>query len=318
MRKNDDKIQPDDFARFHADYYEDADLCIVADTLDEEHQAGSLVWLYWPRLIAAAKRAKSFGWFRTTPKQLAQSINDPLAGEWEARSRMFSLLAERGLIRVRQEGGVDLPSSLVDVLLVKWEEWQVQSGKERQALTVARKKMAVEGVPWTMTHLAEFRHGVTQNGGGVTESRHAQTESRHPVTTVKQSKAKERMDGPSEHPVSIIQTSPPPTPELAAACTAAGSVGINPNWWQSSIDKIRHRHPSIPDTVFAAAIDDMVTHLDGTLPDIRRAWSMLQGYTNTAVRNHQQRTQPDSQQPSQIKRRSIAEVNAANEALWSA
>jgi len=147
-------IKADDYARLHLAYHEDTDLEMVADALDDEHDAGYLVWLYWPRMIARAKSAKSFGWFETTPRKLAESVRD--RSSWNVRQRMWQLLQQSGSVRVRQ-GAIDTPSAKVDLLLVKWEKWQVDTTAERKKRERERARIVDgKGVHWTLSHLDEF------------------------------------------------------------------------------------------------------------------------------------------------------------------
>lgn len=165
-------IKNDDFACLHHSYHEDTDLNIVADILGEEHGwAGApLVWLYWPRMIAAAKAAKTFGWFSMTPKQLAQSVGDmtdPLA--WNVRRRMWELLQGRDLIRVRQ-GLIVSASEKVDVLLVEWQKWQSMSTIERKKLQRERERVDAGSSPsWWIEHWDEFAAFVTPTDPLVTQ-----------------------------------------------------------------------------------------------------------------------------------------------------
>lgn len=165
-------IETDDYARLHDAYHEDTDLDIIADQLEQEfaEEGAHLVWLYWPRMIAAAKAAKTFGWFATTPRKLAQSVRDVrCVSRWEVRERMWELLADRDLVRVRQ-GRVVSASSKIDVLMVEWEKWQAMSSRERQRLK--RHTEAVEQgeiAHWTVRHLARFAFSpVTDSGLYVT------------------------------------------------------------------------------------------------------------------------------------------------------
>lgn len=151
-------VKKDDYARLHYAYHEDTDLAIIADQLDEEHGAGWLVWLYWPRMITRAKQAKAFGWFETTPRKLAATLHDPLTGDaWAARARMWELLVERGIVRVRQ-GAVTSSTAKLDVLLVQYEKWQSLSNAESSKLKRERNRVAAGEQPhWTVAHWSDFK-----------------------------------------------------------------------------------------------------------------------------------------------------------------
>lgn len=189
MAKDNDKHG--EFAKLHYDYTDDADLFIIADRLDAEHGEGMLLWAYWPQIISAAKKAKSFGWFRKAPKMLAQALNDhECLTNWEPRRLMFELLVERNRIVVRQ-GKILTASEMVDVRPMQWEPWQSMSSRETSRLTRERKQFAAGNpVHWTVEHLEEFRHRVTSDtttppvlSHAVTENDHRVTENGHGVTT---------------------------------------------------------------------------------------------------------------------------------------
>ena len=159
-------IKQDDYARLHFAYHEDTDLAIISDALGDEYEMGWLVWLYWPRMIARAKQARTFGWFSTTPRKLAMSVHDRVTtpDAWVPRERMWNLLADRDLIRIRQEC-IEGPSSKLDVLIVEWEKWQSLSNREHSKLSRERKRFeAGEPVHWTVRHWSEF--AFSPIGGG--------------------------------------------------------------------------------------------------------------------------------------------------------
>lgn len=184
------EITTDDYAKLHVDYTDDADLYLVADLLDSEHGCGMLVWLYWPHMIATAKKAKSFGWFRKAPKMLAQELNDHgCTSAWEPRRKMYELLVERKRILVHRTSIVTA-SEIVDIRLAQWDEWQSQSSKETSRMTRERKAVKAGKQPsWTVSHIEEFRHAVMvvdptnpTPHHRVTETDHGGIDTRHLVT----------------------------------------------------------------------------------------------------------------------------------------
>lgn len=274
-----DRIEPDDFAKLHYAYHEDTDLCIIAETLAEEHSAGWLVWLYWPRMVAKAKQAKTLGWFSTTPRALAASIHDRLDDDaWAARARMWNLLAENDLIRIRQ-GIVDLATTKVDVLMVEYEKWQSLSPKERQRLSRERKRVAAGEEPhWTVRHWSEFaftpigssvtdRDTDAESRDGVTEKRDTVTESRDGVTTLDKTRqdetvgARDRALPPAvQETINLVRQIP----------------GVSPWSLESNVRKAMLQYPSLSDT----AICEAITAFEAQIPEGKaihpsKAWSLM-------------------------------------------
>lgn len=274
-----DRIDPDDFAKLHYAYHEDTDLCIVADELQEQHDAGWLVWLYWPRMIARAKQAKSLGWFSTTPRSLAASIHDNLTGAaWPARAAMWDLLAAHDLVRVRQ-GAVSASGAKIDVLLVEYEKWQSLSPKERQRLSREKKRVERGEEPhWTVRHWSTFAFkslcdtvlgcdDVTESRDDVTEIRDAVIESSDDVTTLDKTKQDEK-EGARDRalPPTVIET-------LGLVRSIPGLSA-----WQleSNVLKAMQQFPSLPDS----AICEAITAFEAKIPEgqaIRseKAWRLM-------------------------------------------
>lgn len=205
-------IKGDDYACLHHAYYEDTDLCIISDQLADEHDAGWLVWLYWPRMIAAAKAAKSFGWFSTTPRQIASSVSDHVSGgAWEARARMWNLIADRKVIEVRQ-GRIEAQSSKVDVRIVEWQKWQSLTPLERKKLERQRTICEAGEAPhWTAEHLPMFAKFVTkkctktnlvsESRDNVTGNGNIVTENPYIVTTLDETRQDVRETSTSDEPI---------------------------------------------------------------------------------------------------------------------
>lgn len=284
-----DRITSDDYARLHYSYHEDTDLEIVADTLTEEHGMGWLVFLYWPRIIAKAKQAKTFGWFSATPRALATSVHDPIAsgGLWAARARMWDLLAGADLIRVRQ-GAIENPSTKVDVLLVEYEKWQSFSQRERTKLSRERTRVREGKEPhWTVRHLAEFaflpigsssavdldhsganRYEVTNQGVAVTENRVAVTENRVAVTPLDETRQDETKEGARDRalPPTVIETM-----DLVRQIPGVSRFNL-----ESNVRKAMLQYPSLSDE----AICEAITAFEAQIPEGQpihpgKAWNLL-------------------------------------------
>lgn len=320
-------IKKDDYARLHYAYHEDTDLAMIADQLDEQHAAGWLVWLYWPRMVARAKQAKSFGWFETTPRKLAASLHDPIDGAWQARRTMWEMLAAEDIIRLRQQR-VESASLKLDVLLVEYEKWQSLSNAEHSRLKRERVKHdAGEPVHWTLRHWSEFaftpiQSGMRDNeiGGRDTKSvSHPHGIVSHPPENTSRDRTldKTRRDETTEDVcATAAPAAPTPLPTVVKeACDAAGVTGVRPEWWISSIQKLRHRNPTAPDDVFVNAIDWVVVEVNGNVINGTRAWSMLQGAVTSRIRRHDKLSQ--FQAAATKPRRSAAELIAAQDAVWN-
>jgi hypothetical protein len=283
-------IPPDDYAKLHYCYHEDPDLAIIAHTLDEEHGMGWLVWLYWPRMIAKAKQSKALGWFRTTPRELAASVHDPIAsgGLWAARARMWELLAEYDLIRVHQ-GAVEHPSARIDVLLVEYERWQSLSNKEKQRLKRERAKFrAGEPVDWTVRHWSEFAFtpvvcdteipaGDTERAALDTVSVVRDTEIGVSDTTLdktRQDKTKEGARGRALPP-SVLET----------IDLVRDIPGLSRWQIESHVRKAMAQYPSLPDASICEAITAFETRIpEGKTVNSAKAWQTIRNCFDVARR----------------------------------
>jgi hypothetical protein len=257
-------IKKDDYARLHWAYHEDTDLAMIADQLDEDHGAGWLVWLYWPRMVARAKQAKSFGWFETTPRKLAASLHDPIDGSWQARRTMWELFTAQDIIRLRQEV-VESASLKLDVLLVEYEKWQSLSNAEHSRLRRERAKFeAGEAVHWTVRHWSDFAYSPLPENSRDNETGCSDTDSvsrppeivSHPPEKVGRDRTLDetRQD---EGPVvrtreGLAEQVAPPTTEAAALEQAiaifldCSKGGIDESMWRSQLEQHRTRHLGAP------------------------------------------------------------------------
>jgi hypothetical protein len=267
-------IKKDDYARLHFAYHEDTDLAIIADELDEQHEAGYLIWLYWPRIIARAKQAKTFGWFSATPRNLAASLHDKVSGDaWNARQLMWWLLAEHDLVRVRQ-GLVEAPSAKIDVLVVEYEKWQSLSNAEHSKLRRERLRVADGAeVHWTMRHWSDFTFA--QVGASVTDtdlvsvsvtdtdsvSRPTEQVSHGAVATLgdrtlnetRQDETKEGARGARPLPTSVMDT-----------ITMVREIpGVSPWQLESNVRKAMAQFPSLPDE----SICEAITAFEAVVPE---------------------------------------------------
>lgn len=266
-----------DYAHIHFAYHEDPELSFIADTLQDEYGAGYLVWLYWPRLIAVAKSARTFGWMRFTARKLAASVHDTLTenGGWAARERMFQMMLDADLLRVRQDDEALTPSAQVDVLLVKYPSWQRMSPAEKSKLSRERKKVA-DGRPvdWTVRHLDEFAftspegNAVTENDPIVTGNGTIVTANMVAVTTLEETKRDETKEGPRGRAL-------PPT-VLNTIEMVRSIPGLSRRSLESNVRKAMEQYPSLPDD----AVCEAITAFEASIPEGKainsmRAWSKM-------------------------------------------
>jgi hypothetical protein len=288
------EIKNEDYARFHTDYIEDTDLCLIADHLADQYgDAGShVVWLYWPRMIAAAKAAKTFGWFSTTPRRLAQSIGDGIgAGSWAIRVEMWTMLADAGLIQIRQ-GSIGAPSAKVDVLLTEWEKWQVDTGTERKKLERERRRVEHgETCHWTVAHLVEFRDGVTPRSP---EDSDIDTDSRDKKAGVRDGVTLELPIGTPHYITQQDKEGPresAPPSALQLQCEKASSTtGLSIEWWISTMEHHRSVNQSAPEEVFVEALHELLVTLDGARLSLMKAMPMARGFVSTSVKRWKEQT----------------------------
>jgi hypothetical protein len=315
-------VTTDDYARLHYAFHEDTDLERIADQLDDEHGMGSLVFLYWPRMIAKAKQAKSFGWFSATPRALAASVRDRLdsGGSWAARARMWELLAASDIIRVRQ-AVVENPSDRIDVLLVEWEKWQSWSPRERTFLSRERGRVEAGEAPhWTVRHLDEFafapvttreeivtaRYTETETRDAVTENRYTVTETRDGVTTLDETRQDETKVGARDRadlPTSVLQTI-----QLVREIP-----GHSPRQLESNVRKLLLQFPSLTDAQVCEAITAFEANVEeGKTLRSQQAWMKMRNCFVVAARRAGEQDAASKPRP----RRLLADVLAADEASW--
>lgn len=305
-----------DYAHIHFAYHEDPELSFIADTLEDEYGAGHLVWLYWPRLIAVAKAARAFGWMRFTIRKLAASIHDNLStnGGWAARERMFQMMFDADLLRIRQEVDALTPSAQVDVLLVKYPSWQRMSPAEKSKLTRERKKLS-DGRPvdWTVRHLDEFvfsspqGNAVTENDTTATENSTIVTENEGSDTTLDKTRLDETEGARGRAlPPAVIET-------LGLVRSIPGLSA-----WQleSNVLKAMHQFPSLPDT----AICEAITAFEAKIPEgqaihSEKAWRLMYACFRVAGQKATEQTAAAAPHDTDARRAAMRADMAANRHL---
>jgi len=332
-----DTIKKDDYAKLHWAYHEDTDLAMIADQLDEHHEAGWLVWLYWPRMVARAKQAKSFGWFETTPRKLAASLHDRIEGAWEPRRAMWNMLACRDIIRLRP-GAVESASMKLDVLLVEYEKWQSLSNAEHSKLKRERSRFAAgEPVHWTVQHWSDFARAAlpenlrdSETGGGDTDSL-----SRPPIIvspppensagdrTRDETRQDEEPDVRARE--GLAEQVAPPTAEAAALDQAVAIFlecskgGIDESMWRSQIAQHRTRHLGAPvDRYIDAAMQMRAKALDSGRPfTMSSGWLWFtKAWASLARDEHGGSHRRDGHAPVERRGRSADDVIAQQNAIW--
>lgn len=306
-----------DYAHLHFGYPEDPDLSLIAETLEDEFGSGSLMWLYWPRLVTFAKSAKNFGWIRFTGRKLAASIHDNLTlhGGWAARERMFSMLAEADVVRVRQETGLPSASVQVDMLLVNYPNWQRMSPAEKSKLTRERKKLAAgDPVDWAVRHLEEFAftspegNAVTGNAVRVTKNDTRVTEIGGGVTTLEKTRGDET-EGARDRAL-------PPT--VRETLNMVRQIpGLSDYMLESNVRKAMLQFPSLPDSAICEAITAFENRIpEGDAIHSEKAWRLLVAcFRMAGVKDGEvQAAAAEAARPK--RRRLLSEVIAANDEMW--
>jgi hypothetical protein len=286
---SDDEVN--DYAKLHFSYHEDADLAMIADTLADEHGMGWLVWLYWPRIIAKAKQAQTFGWFSTTPRALAASVHDEFAtgGLWAARARMWELFVENDLLRVRQ-GVIENPSAKVDLLLVEYGKWQSLSNKEKQKLKRERgKAQAGKPVDWVVRHWPEFAFTPisvdtdipavdTENTDADTKKGSSDTKKGSSDTTLDETIRNEGKEGPRDR-------GPLPTSVEETLGLLRDIPGLSRWQIESHVRKAMAQYPSLPDEAVCEAISAFETRIpEGKSVHSAKAWQTIRNCFEVARR----------------------------------
>ena len=79
---------------------------------------------------------------------------------------------------------------------------------------------------------------------------------------------------------------PTPLPAiLEVECErAAAATRMNLEWWITNIQKLRQRNLSASDDVFIAAIDWVLSELDGTNPGPQRGWKLIRGAVENQIK----------------------------------
>jgi len=314
------KITPDDYAKLHYAYNEDTDLEIIADLLDEEHEAGYLVWLYWPRMIARAKAAKSFGWFQMTPRKLADSVRD--RSPWNVRHRLWDLLIEYGLIVLRQDA-IESQSAKVDVLLVEWENWQSMTKRESKFLQREREKFAAgEGVHWTVSQRAEFVLGVSSDDlrdavcrqRGVAVVGNVSTDPPnvsidHPGVAIR--------DETRRDETKVGRVRPLPTSVRQTIETVRNIPGLSAFSLTSNVVKAMEQYPSLSDEAICEAITAFEALIpEGTTMRPEKSWRKLRNCFEVARKRMDEDAARTAAAAAPVKRRTGAELLAEQAAIW--
>jgi hypothetical protein len=93
-------------------------------------------------------------------------------------------------------------------------------------------------------------------------------------------------------------------------------VSFRPDWWISTVQKMRQRYPSEPDKTFVRALDDTILKMqdDPKVWQTQRAFSFYRGCVEQIVKNGRESGRVTGKP--EPKRRTAADLIAAEAAIW--
>lgn len=288
-----------DWAKLDARWYEDPRIELAADECQASFQM-------WPVLIGMAKAESSAkrnpdGVIRITPRKLAYACRCEVAETGPA----LQALERQGLISCTAEGNQCLSISLVG--FARWQKPRGSAADRKQRSRELKKlRESRENAPGGHT-MSQGGHTMSHDCDNVSQGcekgsldktrldKTRQDETRHHTTP----KNETPLDQTARGAISNAELGEAPADDasdvslylpaaIQQACETAGVTGIRPEWWQSSIQKLRLRYASLPDEAFVSALDWIVVEADGSMLPTQRAWAMLRGSVNSKAAKHRE------------------------------